>query len=609
MEDPTRTSASAADAGAVPADDAPTLSADDARPALAEDADPASVDDVPAADDAPADGAPSDDVSSAPVADAPVAVEIPADPAPAQPEADAPSPDAARRPRRSHLRAVPWGEADGSLWFTAGVTLCALLACVVPLLLISRYNHSYADDWHYAVPVHQALEAGGGLLEALWAAVVQAAETFFSWQGTYSAIFLMALEPGVFGEQWYVIAAPLVLALLVWGNCYLARDLLGKCAGLPTPGWLSVAAVVTCVELCIMVSPVEGVFWYNSALYYTGYQAIAQILAVQVLRLARDESSGRARRVDTTLLAAFVAGGNFVTAFACVEAAVLVGIWLWFTDRREQLRRIALPVGVLLAGTAASMLAPGNAVRQATQFSQDGAGVVGTITGAFVHAGQDALAWLGNPFALLGLCALVPLALCVARQNRLSYRGLLFAIFVCGEVFVSSYTPTLWSMGTEGPGRVENARMELLVVLVALLVFWLVGRLQRLASDRTSEVPLARDARLVRVSCAVLVVACLAGTGLALAASRSKAEANKVMPVSAAFSLADGSAVEYDAQVRRRLDYLATSPEPEVEVAFYTAGPKVLFMGDVRDNMDNYINYRLAQWFHKDSIIGVYGTP
>ena len=36
---------------------------------------------------------------------------------------------------------------------------------------------------------------------------------------------------------------------------------------------------------------------------------------------------------------------------------------------------------------------------------------------------------------------------------------------------------------------------------------------------------------------------------------------------------------------------------------YYTVGPKVLFMGDIYDNMDNYMNYRLAQWFGKKSIL------
>ena len=56
--------------------------------------------------------------------------------------------------------------------------------------------------------------------------------------------------------------------------------------------------------------------------------------------------------------------------------------------------------------------------------------------------------------------------------------------------------------------------------------------------------------------------------------------------------------------MRARLAYLEETPERSVEVAYYTAGPKVLFMGDIRDNMDNYMNFRLAQWYGKDSVIG-----
>ncbi|MDD3486484.1 MAG: hypothetical protein PHI26_07615, partial [Atopobiaceae bacterium] len=84
--------------------------------------------------------------------------------------------------------------------------------------------------------------------------------------------------------------------------------------------------------------------------------------------------------------------------------------------------------------------------------------------------------------------------------------------------------------------------------------------------------------------------------------------------VSAARSLMSGQAVEYDRQVTARLDQLQTASEAEdaadaeVDVTFYTDPPKVLFMGDVRDNMGNYINYRLAQWYGLKSVIGVHAT-
>ncbi|MDD3486173.1 MAG: hypothetical protein PHI26_06040, partial [Atopobiaceae bacterium] len=33
-------------------------------------------------------------------------------------------------------------------------SVAALVVTLVPLLVISAYNHSYADDWHYGVWAH-----------------------------------------------------------------------------------------------------------------------------------------------------------------------------------------------------------------------------------------------------------------------------------------------------------------------------------------------------------------------------------------------------------------------------------------------------------------------
>ena len=73
--------------------------------------------------------------------------------------------------------------------------------------------------------------------------------------------------------------------------------------------------------------------------------------------------------------------------------------------------------------------------------------------------------------------------------------------------------------------------------------------------------------------------------------------------VSAARSIVSGQAAAYDAQVEDRLATIETSTADELRVPFYTNVPHVLLMGDIRDNMDNYINYRLCQWYGKKSIV------
>ena len=77
--------------------------------------------------------------------------------------------------------------------------------------------------------------------------------------------------------------------------------------------------------------------------------------------------------------------------------------------------------------------------------------------------------------------------------------------------------------------------------------------------------------------------------------------------ISATASLLSGEAEEYDHQIWDRIERIESTDADTVEVPFITTAPKVLFMGDIRDNMDTYINFRLSQWYDKEAILGYHG--
>ena len=200
---------------------------------------------------------------------------------------------------------------------------------------------------------------------------------------------------------------------------------------------------------------------------------------------------------------------------------------------------------------------------------------------------------------------------------------------------MASFAPTFFSMGYVGPGRVQNIRYDYFVLAVFLCAGWLVGwlvcraeragvlpaRMARhhvgfgeLSPDFTGAAAyrlrrgsgagiVSRRAVAVYLGCCLLVLVAAVG-----ALAIDERHRDDLVSLSAASSLASGEAQEYDEQVRARLARLETSEDADVFVAYYTVGPKVLFMGDVRDNMDNYINFRLAQWYGKDSVIGYHST-
>ena len=492
----------------------------------------------------------------------------------------------------------------------AAMGVAALVAVLVPLVLISAYNHSYADDWHYGVWAHLALEQTGSVFSAIGAALVQVGNAWFDWQGTYSAIFLMAIEPGVFGEQAYVIAAPIVMALLVAGTLFFAHVLLVELLGCERGLWLGVSCLVVAVQLLLQPSPVEGIFWYNSAIYYTGYHAAALALLGCVARICNPARTTRPRgvKVVACLLAAFVAGGNFVTALVVAEVMVVVLAGLIVRGRRSA--QDVLPAfALLIVGLALSLAAPGNEVRQATQFPDDSAGVVGTIVGSSVAAFQYLQQWSSG---LVLVLALVCLPIAVHVGERAAARGWRFPVPVAvlaGSIALvaTSFTPPFWGEGAVGPGRVQNCRFDLFVVLVVVNVFWLCGwfaarrRAAQVGSPRGQVVGLRNVAWGFALG--VVVLGCIVGS---MAADKDLGE--DLSSVSAARSLISGQAAAYDAQVWDRLDYIESSSDSKLQVPYYTDVPHVLLMGDIRDNMDNYINYRLCQWYGKDSIVGYHAA-
>ena len=505
-------------------------------------------------------------------------------------------------PRQRNLRVLLPAAVGG---------VAVLAAVLIPLLMISPYNHSYADDWHYGVWAHLALESSGGnILAAIGAALKEVYDTFLGWQGTYSAIFLMSLEPSVFGEDLYWVSAPIILGSLIAGTFYFCHVLLVRWMRADWGTWVCVSCVVLSVQILLQPSPVEGIFWFNSAIYYTFFHALMLVLWGKVIMLCampQEPPHASARSVTAALLALFVAGGNFVTVLVSFEVLTVL-ICLLALVRRERALRIFPTWIMLTAGMVVSMMAPGNAERQVTQFPNDGLGAIDTIVqsslAGFKYLGEWTSALLVvATLVLVVLLARVAAARATPARLRFSWPGVVSVGSIA--VFASSFTATFFSMGTAGPGRVQNCRFDLLVILILFNVVWWCGwaARRRVESEGHRVGFVLADAQTLRLVALLGIVAVC----LVTPAVTDKDIRESMSSLSAVHSVATGQAASYDKQVRERLDTIQRSESPSLVVNYYTDAPKVLFMGDIRDNMDNYINYRLCQWYGKESIVA--GRP
>ena len=225
-----------------------------------------------------------------------------------------------------------------------------LLLSLVPVAAVALYAHPSADDFSYGAQAAAAWRQGGGLPAVLRAAWQRTAEAYASWQGSFCAVFLMCLQPAVFGEWAYPLGCLFLLASYLGGVSLFLYAMFRRCLGCGRAVFFLVLCTVLLLSLQFTYDPVESFFWYNGGVYYTFfYSLMLSMLGLLLLcwRARRPLAKGLLFACALPLALA-VGGGNYVTA---LESALLLFcaacFLLWRRDRR------AAAALVLLAALAA----------------------------------------------------------------------------------------------------------------------------------------------------------------------------------------------------------------------------------------------------------------
>ena len=82
------------------------------------------------------------------------------------------------------------------------IILAVLFALsLLPVMAVAFYNHPRADDYTYGAVLRKIIDAGQGLPEAVAAIAAYVRSTYARWQGSFSAVMLFTLQPGVFSDK------------------------------------------------------------------------------------------------------------------------------------------------------------------------------------------------------------------------------------------------------------------------------------------------------------------------------------------------------------------------------------------------------------------------
>ena len=467
------------------------------------------------------------------------------------------------------------------------LVLTALLLCLLPLLLLGRYDVPAGDDFNYGLNAHLAYVRSSSLLQALDAALFRVQDTYFSWQGSYSAVLLMCLQPSVFQADLYCLT-PWIMALgLLGGTFCFCIVLFRRIFGLSRRIGAITAGILGILYLLLMPVPVESFFWFNGSVYYTFYYGLA--LAALALAIGCAYRGGFGRILLLSLLGLWLGGGNLITGLSLSIVSFSALALLALLRKRRELVRLLLPALLLLLGFALNVAAPGNTVR--AQGIDHTPNAVSAILFSFV----DALRWSLRWFRLPTLGALLLLAMLnrqILPSSRFSFPfpGLVSLWSFC--LYAAMFCPSRYATGGMEAGRIQNIIFYAFLLLLALNLLywqgWLCRRRRRVGEAQSSLRALPLLLALALCVVCVGASAVLRG-GLA--------------PVAALSSLRSGQAAAYAEEAAERRAVLEDPSERSPAFAPFSDPPYLLYATDITEDPEDWRNQGMAVFYEKDSVL------
>jgi hypothetical protein len=358
------------------------------------------------------------------------------------------------------------------------------------------------------------------------------------------------------------------------------------------------------IAVQFLPSPVEGLFWYNAAMFYTGFFGMALFLIGLVLKYMQREKLRFWVYGLAGLTAFFVGGGNYVTALtAAMVLAVVTGYQfiiaktrqpeiVLHVDKKAQVRHWRLPLVAFVGVTAAlavSAFAPGNAVRDSYL---EGMGAVRAVLFSLYY-GVDFIHsyFLFSPL-WFGVAALVPLMYRTAKNSGYGFRYPVLAVGIFYGIYAAAFTPFLYTAAAPVPGRVMNVGFYFLLLFVFFAMLYVCGYVARKGYGEWFR----RRKYTAQVYMGVCIVLFVAACVVSVHGNR-----NAVTGVSAVRSILNGEARAFHNENTARREILHhamnTATDEIIFLPAVTARPYVLFFTDISTSSESWRNIAMAEFY------------
>ena len=98
--------------------------------------------------------------------------------------------------------------------YIAAFTIFVYIILLIPTIYLGKYNFMKADDFSFGRLPHKAYVETGSYFESLKAGIDVVKESYLTWQGTYSSIYLMSTFPSVANYRFYKLVPAIMIFMI-----------------------------------------------------------------------------------------------------------------------------------------------------------------------------------------------------------------------------------------------------------------------------------------------------------------------------------------------------------------------------------------------------------
>ena len=482
-----------------------------------------------------------------------------------------------------------------------------VLGTLAVLFYLGRYNVMAADDYTYGLASRRAWLETGSLWEVIKTAFQTVALSLAQWQGTYSSLFLMRLNPGILNERLTILISFIMLIPYCGAIVFFFRQI-GKRFFSGNPNAITTISLCTIfVTLQTLYDPSEAVYWFNGAIHYMFMQSLLLIWMGILLKLDGENKAvepGKKKYVTNIfwilagcVIALVAAGGNFISVLqGLILSVVYLGIRMF---QKKFHWKCLLPWAAFVVGAVLNLSAPGNAIRKEVTV---GYSPIKSILYSLRYGEFFMAEWTGWLMVLSILLLLPFIWRAVGKTERRYPYPLLFAAFSYG-VFSAMLTPLFYGMADVFIDRALNIVKVMYYVIVVINVMYVTGWIRYKAehgkgtffADVKSITDIVRKYKNAWIGCSICLM---------LALMLLEPDKNTYTVISAMRSLGNGEARNYYVQELEREELYYDTSQPVLYLKAIENPPYVLFNGDIYpDGTHGYwINQGIAEFYGKEAI-------